>query len=204
MTTPASAAQLATIAAASADNAALAQRSFDAVVTIRRASERRSDTSHAAILNALEFILLWQFDLCTLQEEIAKNSGTFRGQLFVRCALLSIHASAHALKAVIGRDFRDQFNTCMGSEEWDGVLREAHSKAAALSDRCERDFRDARNAILAHRDHHPEIRLSALNTANERDVSDLMVHALAIFTAFGPAIVAYTEKGASGVEGRAT
>lgn len=196
MTTPATPAQLAAIASGSAENAALAQQSFHAVVSMRRAAEQRGDLGHGAILNALEFILLWQFDLYTLQEEIAKNSGSFRGQLFVRCALLSVHASAHALKAVIGRDFRDQFNSFMGSEVWDGVLRQAHSKACALCDRCERDFGDTRNAILAHRDHHPEIRIAALSAANERDVTDLMVEAHAIFSTVGPAVVAYTERGA--------
>lgn len=204
MTGPATPSQLAAIVAESATIAALAQNSFDALVAIRRASERSALPGHDAIHNVLEFVALWQFELCTLQQEIAKNSGTFRGQVFIRCALLSVYSSAHAMKTLLGRRFQDQFAGYMRSTEWSAILGQAHSDACRLYRRCEREFGTSRNAMVAHRDLHPETRLAALAAANERDVTDRIIDAYAIVALLAPATLAYLKARTAELEAQAT
>lgn len=192
MSQPITAVQQAEIIAFSDHQLALTQRSLENIVSLRRslAAAGASDQSH--VLEVFEFILLWQFDVYCLQQDLVRATGTSRASVYARSLVLSIHESTHTLRGLLSQRFNDVVSRHLGADKWQPLVRRAHSDACRLFKTSEAHFGHARDKWLAHRSANADDRIAFIASMNERAAAELSIGALAILSSLAPVVAAYT------------
>ena len=175
--------------------AELSARILDNLVTARSTLAPGFHSSELALINGVELILLAEHDLACLLSDLVSHTGTLRGNLYARLAILTIHESTHTLRSVIARPFREQLTLLVGGEHpmADGILRAAHSAIGTIYDKSEAQFGTIRDGIVAHRDRDPDLRVELLRAADEEAVASLAAELLAALLSLLPLIATYSE-----------
>ena len=145
------------------------------------------------LFNGFEFLLLFQHDLSCLLADFATHTGTFRGNLYARLILLTIHESALTMRAVLAKDFREQLARTLGREELDHTVRQIHSRLDALFEESNATFGHVRHGIVAHRDRSAETRITLLNDAGQERIGQLVVEILPIVLSLSSLLKDYLE-----------
>lgn len=194
MTSPITPAQRQTIAAEAEKTVAMAQESLDNTAAFHRSLPSDVLEQEGDLLNALEFVLLLQFDLTCLLQAFVANTGTLKGSLFGRLVLLTVHESLLTMRSLFSRQFRERMTNYLADPLVDDALRRIHSSIHRLFEESERRFGDVRNGIVAHRDASAARQLDLIEVADQEQIAALAIKMLQVIDELGPLMVRYTAR----------
>jgi hypothetical protein len=165
---------------------------FQTCVELRsRLRQARAETEYG-ILNAHELVLLVQFDVACLLNDLVTHNGTKRAQFYARLLILTLRESAGVLPGVLNHRFRADLVERLGAH-LDSPLKHAHSLLSALFRDVETQFGDVRDGIVAHIDRDAERRVILLNRVNPEKVAKLTIDLMRALHILGPCFLAYMQ-----------
>lgn len=188
---------------ANAAAAALAGDSLTHAISVRRALTTRGLLRDEHVLNALEFILLLQFDIGTLVVAFGQTTGSLAGNLYARLLILTIHESTLTLQSLLGPRFREALTARLNRADLDRELREIHSRVTDLHRRVKNHYGDVRDGILAHRDRDAEVRAVLLERTEQEAVAVVVAEVLEVIEIVGPILAEYSDVLRAELEGGA-
>lgn len=191
---PATAEQRAQAIALNEESIVHVEEMFLGFPQLRAALRERAVVGHDAIIEVFELVALWQLETACLQQQIAQYSGTLRGHVFVRCALLVLLESLKSLGNLLGPPFRKQLCEFMRDPTLDSRVRALHSRVCRQYATTAEEFGEARDALLAHRDIDASTRRRYVYEAGEQAVTDHIIQGLAIAAELTGIHLAYFEK----------
>jgi hypothetical protein len=137
------------------------QRLSAAILPYATAARRRGD-SDESVLNALEFVVLFQFELNTCVKAVAQSLPGLEAKFHARSLVLTVIESLLTMRRLLARDFRSQLVAALREPALDQKLKSLHSEVDKLFEDCNSRFGEVRDGLAAHRDADPEVRLGLL------------------------------------------
>lgn len=181
---PASEKSRAEIARVAEEGQQIAEEVLSVAVTGRR---RGIGPNH--IFNALEFVVLFQFELNTCLKALAQARPGLEPKFHARSLVLTILESLLTMRRLLAKDFRSQLIAESMMPGLDQKLKTLHSEVNRAFEDCNLRFGEVRDGLAAHRDADPEVRLRLLERVDAEDAALLAIDTLQVLNMFHQQIV---------------
>jgi hypothetical protein len=158
------------------------------------ATARRLSPDDKPALNALEFVVLFQFELNSSLKAVAQSRSRLEAKFHARSLILIVFESLQTMRRLLAREFRQHVVTRVAEQGLEQRLKLVHSAVDKLSKDCNSRFEEVRNKLVAHRDVDPDVRLNLLQAVDTEEVARLTLEALRILTQFHREFLQFTRR----------
>jgi transcriptional regulator with XRE-family HTH domain len=147
-------------------------------VSTREKLESGGADQRIAILNALQFAILFNFDLRQLLRDIAVSRRSWAAKLYARVLALTLYECTEDFMAILGKDFRNAL-TELGTPEHVRLLNELHRRVCMFFDEHRAELQAIRGEVIGHRQHDASVQIAQLRRISVDRIRDLGYELLA-------------------------
>lgn len=152
-------------------------------------SEQFDENSH----NVLELLLLLNFEINCLFNDMISSDTRLGPNLYARHILLIIHESTLTLRDLLANQFKKDSELMFKSLDTDDLKR-IHSKICKIHDKSTKEFKKVRNGITAHKDKNAETRIRLIEESDVQKITNLALEFFPIILDLQHSLDEYLEK----------
>lgn len=162
-------------------------------IDYRRKKDKKNLPFDENLFNVLEFLLLLNFEINSLLNDMVSSESKLGPNLYGRHILLIVHESTLTLRNMLAKHFKGENKYKFGPIDIVD-LKNIHSKICKLHDKSVKKFGDVRNGITAHKDEDPETRIKLIETSDVREVTNLVLDFFPLILRLQKPLYQYLEK----------
>jgi hypothetical protein len=160
------------------------QRLAEETLAYSSAARQRGESA-GHVLNSVEFVMLFQFELNTCLKAVLNSELALEAKFHSRSLVLTVFESLNTLRRLLAKSFRSELVGSLGRPPGlELQLKSLHSAVNALFEDCNSRFGDVRDGLAAHRDPDPEVRLRLVERVDAQEAVDLAYETLKVLNMF--------------------
>jgi hypothetical protein len=128
--------------------------------------ERHGHTPLLRLVNVLQFLALYGYDVSCPLEDILRTESEQRKKLYARYMALSLLEAAKTLRGLLGKEFQNELSTVGLPTDALTRARDAHRRFTRLFTEINGSLGEARNSVVAHKDASAQNQLNAIARVN--------------------------------------
>ena len=159
------------------------EQTFVATLKQRRQFEAANQVHHVRVVNAVQFVILWNWDLMTLLGQLQQTreawSEGWNRKLHARVLALTIYESLIKLKDLLDKDWsrkwslRRALNVLNVEPVIGPQLDRLHARLVAIFDQHGDLLKGIRDNVIGHRDQDVSLQLQWVRNADIKEIEEL-------------------------------
>ncbi len=159
------------------------EQAFVATIEQRRQFEAANLVHHVRVVNAIQFVILWNWDLTTLLGQLGQTreawSQGWSRKLHTRVLALTIYESLIKLKDLLDRDWSRKWSLRRALEVLKAEpavgpeLDSLHARLVTLLDQHQELLKGIRDNAIGHRDQDVSMQMQWVKNANIEEIEQL-------------------------------
>lgn len=129
-------------------------------------------TPRCVLVNASQYVTLFNYDLRQLLYDIKRAGDTWGGRLYARLLALTLYECTEDITALLGRPLREAVSELGGPAAMD-TLKALHKRAAGFFNENRPLLQTIRLQVIGHREQDAAIQVSQLEALDLKHIEDL-------------------------------
>lgn len=150
---------------------ALEESLYATVEARRRLNQQRRD-DEVCIVNMIQFLLLFNYDLRCLLEDIRRHREAWHRKLYARHLIVTMFECTDDLTSLLGKNLRNIIDRRIQGSALLQELNGLHETVSQFKSNNDITFRKIRVQVLAHREHDASVQLEILQNLDVRKVEE--------------------------------